>query len=175
MILGLCGVAGAGKSSAASYLSEHHGFARTRFAEPLKAMMRAIGLSEAQVDGDLKGEPAALLCGRTPRHAMQTIGTEWGRDLIHPDLWITLWTRTALEILEQGGRVVVDDVRFPNEVEAIQTLGGRVVCIKGRGGIPGDHVSEQPPPHEITLWNDGPLDILGYRLDGLLERLRGAA
>jgi len=55
--IGFCGPAGAGKSTAAERLMLRWQFQRVRFAGPLKAMMLALGLDPAQVDGDRKEEP----------------------------------------------------------------------------------------------------------------------
>jgi hypothetical protein len=141
-LIALTGAAGSGKSTAANYLVEHHGYVRVRFAGPLKAAMAAMGFSQEQIEGDLKEEPCAWLNFKTPRYAMQTLGTEWGRDCIGQDFWAELWVRQANMVLAGGGRVVVDDCRFPNEAEAIHALGGKIIKITGRGGIAGAHASE---------------------------------
>lgn len=125
VIIGFAGRAGAGKTTAATHLVEHHGFERVRFAGPLKSMMRALGCTEQEVDGARKELPCDLLGGRTPRQAMQWLGTEWGREMIAPDLWTRAWEYAAAG----RPRVVVDDVRFPNEVEAVRRLGGVVILI----------------------------------------------
>ncbi|MBB6308884.1 deoxynucleotide monophosphate kinase [Xanthobacter tagetidis] len=142
IVIGFAGRAGAGKTTAALHLVEHHDFERVRFAGPLKAMMRALGCTEEEVDGALKETPCALLGGRTPRQAMQWLGTEWGRDMIAPDLWTRAWEHAVAG----KPRVVADDVRFPNEVAAIRRLGGRVIRIVAAGDepCPGlDHISER--------------------------------
>ena len=158
MLIAFCGRAGAGKSYAASYLCSAHGFERVRFAGPLKAMMMAFGLTERQVDGDEKEMPCALLGGRTPRYAMQTLGTEWGRELIDPELWRRAWAHRVDAILAEGGRVVVDDCRFMNEATAIWKRGGRLVRLLDATGAPaigGDHVSERMDfPCDVTIHND---------------------
>ena len=100
---------------AVGHLVAKHGFVRVRFADPLKAMMRQLGPGEREIDGDLKEVPSAILGGQTPRYAMQHLGTEWGRNLIHPDLWVMAWKERA----KQCERVVADDCRFPNEVQNI--------------------------------------------------------
>ncbi|MFG1226010.1 nucleoside/nucleotide kinase family protein [Xanthobacter wiegelii] len=123
IIIGFAGRAGAGKTTAAQHLVQHHGFERVRFAGPLKSMMRALGCTEEEVDGARKELPCDLLGGRTPRQAMQWLGTEWGREMIAPDLWTRAWEYAAAG----KPRVVVDDVRFPNEVEAVRRLGGVVI------------------------------------------------
>ncbi|TIN83075.1 deoxynucleotide monophosphate kinase [Mesorhizobium sp.] len=143
LVVALSGAAGSGKSTAAQYLVERHGYTRVRFAGPLKAAMAALGLSERHIEGDLKEEPCDLLCGKTPRYAMQTIGTQWGRDIIGEDFWIGLWRNAANTVIEAGGRVVVDDCRFPNEAAAVRRMGGDIYRLAGRGGIAGGHESER--------------------------------
>ena len=149
--IGFCGPAGAGKSTAAEHLMRQWRFQRVRFAGPLKAMMLALGLDPSQVDGNRKEEPSQLLCGRTPRQAMQWLGTEWGRNLIGEGFWISAWqAATQSAYLRQawvGGLplIVADDVRFANEAKAIRDRGGIVVRIVRPGAESAsghDHASE---------------------------------
>ncbi len=142
-VVAFAGLAGSGKSTAATYLAERHGYKRIRFAGPLKAMMYSLGFLSDEVEGKLKEEPNELLCGKSPRHAMQTLGTEWGRKCLGEDVWVNLWRQAANEVLSDGGRVVVDDCRFPNEAATVRKLGGKVWLIEGRGGIAGNHESER--------------------------------
>jgi len=127
-IVGFAGKIGSGKTTAARHLIEKHGFERIRFAGPLKNMMFALGLTEAEVDGGLKEAPCDLLGGKTPRYAMQTIGTEWGREIIDDNLWIRAWRR-AVDKTQPGEWIVVDDVRFPNEAAEIKKMGGVLIRI----------------------------------------------
>ena len=48
-------------------------------------MLYQLGLGEAHIEGALKEVPCELLGGKTPRYAMQTLGTEWGRDTDQQD------------------------------------------------------------------------------------------
>lgn len=57
----MTGRAGAGKTTIAKYLVEHAGFERVRFAGPLKAMAKAIGLNDDEIDGGLKDSPCSKL------------------------------------------------------------------------------------------------------------------
>lgn len=141
-ILGFCGLIGAGKTVAAQHLVTAHGFARVRFAGPLKDMCRALGLSEREVDGDLKEQPSALLGGKTPRWAMQSLGTEWGRNLIAEDLWIRAWRAACDRVPKSAKGIVADDVRFENEADAIRALAGRVIRIHRGAREAGEHASE---------------------------------
>lgn len=152
-VIAFTGLAGAGKSTAAMHLVNRHGFHRVRFAGPLKAMMAALGLSAAEIDGTLKEQPCELLGGKTPRWAMQTIGTEWGRELIAQDLWIRAW-RAAVDRLPADANIVVDDCRFPNEADAVRAIGGWLVRIERPGtDAVSAHQSEQHilPNHRTVL------------------------
>lgn len=170
-VVAFTGQAGAGKSTATRYLVENHGYTLVKFAGPLKDMMRAIGLSEDQIEGDLKEVPCRLLQGKTPRHAMQTVGTQWGRDCIGKDFWLNLWFRQVNSVLKPGGRVVVDDCRFPNEAAAVRKLGGDVYMIAGRGGIPGEHESERGAGEaDLVIANDGPVARLHGKVEEALRR-----
>jgi hypothetical protein len=186
-VIGLTGAAGSGKTTVAGHMVENWYTERRAFADSLKRMLRrfledqGVGLAEAcrMTSGDLKEVPTEYLGGRSPREAMQTLGTEWGRTL-SPSLWIDAWRRSveklALETSadEEDLIVVVDDVRFPNEVEAIRSLGGIIVRIErpgaGLDGARGAHASETAdlgePDHAIE--NDGSLRKLGWTVDALM-------
>jgi hypothetical protein len=166
-VIAFTGLAGSGKSTAAAHLCDVHGFERVRFAGPLKSMMAALGLTETEIDGDRKEMPCALLGGKTPRLAMQTIGTEWGRDIIDPDLWIRAW-QAAVDHLPAAVPVVVDDCRFPNEASAVRAAGGTLVRIVrvGAGAGAAGHSSEgQELPFDLEITNNGSPDDLQRRLD----------
>lgn len=154
-VIGLAGAAGSGKSTAAEQIAIqlYPDVARVRFADPLKAMMRALydtaGLSFAETDrrieGDLKQAFDPLLLGHTPRLAMQTLGTEWGRYQFGGDFWTRLWMRRAslARSTTPGVIVVAEDVRFREEVRAVREMGGVIIGLAGRGGIGGAHESER--------------------------------
>lgn len=169
-VIALTGFAGSGKSTASKYLVEKHGYQLVKFAGPLKDMLRAIGLSEAQIEGELKEEPCEWLQGATPRHAMQTLGTQWGRACIGPSFWIELWVRRVNQVIATGGRVVVDDCRFPNEADEVRKLGGVVWRLVGRGGIASAHESEAGCGEaDAEIRNARGMDDLHYVLDTFLR------
>lgn len=157
-------------------LVKHHGFVRVRFAGPLKAMLRAFGLTDAQIDGDDKELPCGALGGRTPRHAMQSLGTGWGREMIHPDLWIMAWARDAAK----HAHVVCDDVRHHSEVAAIKQVGGVIINIL-RPGVRSradEHSSEAEAmalPFDASISNHGTVADLAALLDGVLARVKDLA
>lgn len=131
-IVGLMGYERAGKSTAAKFLCEH-GFETASFASVLKRMLEAgFGLGREALHGSEKETPHPALNGATPRHAMQSLGTEWGRKLIHDDLWVEAFKRDlqAREAAAPGGRYLVEDVRYDNEVRVIRELGGEIWVIR---------------------------------------------
>lgn len=117
-LIALTGPAGCGKTTIAQAL-ERQGFVRVRFAALVKDMLRVLGLTDAQVDGDQKEVPCDLLCGKTPRQAMQLLGTDYGREMIGPDVWVNGTTHKIDQLLAAGRDVVVDDLRFDNEAHAL--------------------------------------------------------
>lgn len=113
-------------------------------AHPLKQMLRVLGVPEPHLTGTLaeKEQPLDLLCGRTARWAMQSLGTEWGRECIHPELWLRAWEQHARNASSNypHSLVIVDDVRFDNEADYLRKLGA-VVLRLSRSGV---HEPEGP-------------------------------
>lgn len=126
-------------------------------AGPLKSMLRTLGVPEECLTGSLadKERPLDLLCGRTARHAMQSLGTEWGRECIHPELWLRAW-RHAAEQVTSGGScpslIIVDDLRFDNEAAYLRGLGAIIVRVF-RDGIhyEQDYASERPVAYDAGV------------------------
>lgn len=144
-LIGFCGPAGAGKTTAALIASgaweQCH---RISFADPIRRMLSCLGLSADDLQRD-KELPHMLLGGKTPRHAMQTLGTDWARNMIDPEIWLRVARHQALQIMELGGVPVFDDVRFDNEAEMIRLLGGEVIKVVRPSfspATPASHVSE---------------------------------
>lgn len=153
MIIGIAGPKRSGKDTLAAALADATGLPRDSFAAPIREFVaRSLGMTLAELE-ERKEQPIDWLDGVTPRHMMQTVGTEWGRRTVHPDIWLrSLFARL-------GGRGIVSDVRFPNEAEAILAHGGVVLRLSRPGTGEGDgHASEVPlhpmlVTHEIC--NDG--------------------
>jgi hypothetical protein len=172
-VIGLTGPASAGKSTVAGIL-EGLGYVRRPMAAPLKAALAAIleaaGADQARQRALLKGGakdlPCAELGGCSPRRAMQTLGTEWGRGMIDRDLWLRLAAARIAQELGEGRRVVIEDVRFSNEARLVarQDLPSEVWRVERPGVVAGrwDHVSELPisDPVDRLIDNHGSLEAL---------------
>jgi dephospho-CoA kinase len=151
MLIGIVGKAGAGKDSIANHLIANYEFTRKAFADPLKEIVqRLFHMSDEQLWGDRK-EDIDSRYGLTPRFLLQYLGTDVLRQL-YPNVWCDLLVRDYNCSFDQAGNrlnVVVSDVRFLNEAEAIRTGGGhvwRVVCLNNpkdtKLGGSHDHPSE---------------------------------
>jgi hypothetical protein len=147
-----------GKSTIADRLMNDYSYVRVKLADPLKNMLRSL-LRDAGIDavtiercleGDLKEVPLEVLCGRTPRHAMMTLGNEW-RDLLDNKLWSYIAKGKIKDLLAKGKRVVVDDIRYPFELDILGELGATRWAVT-RGNLHFEpfgedrHPSERPMP-----------------------------
>lgn len=172
MIIGLCGLAGSGKSTVARLLVKNHCFESMSLADPMKEFCaKVLGFSKEQLWGAsaLRNE-ADPRYGKSPREALQTLGTEWGRTF-YLDMWIDFALNKAraqcANILGSG--CVFEDVRFHNEADAIRKAGGKVWRIvrpgAGLSGPAGEHQSET----ELTDFD--PYDRVIDNRNGSLEDL----
>ena len=138
MIIGICGLIGAGKDTIADYLVNIHQFRRESFANSLKdAVSHVFGWERELLEGRTKqsrewreqpdpwwttrlGQPV------TPRWVLQYWGTEVCRKGFHDDIWIA-----SLENKIRNSRddIVISDCRFPNEIKAIKAAGGVVIRV----------------------------------------------
>jgi hypothetical protein len=139
-LVAFTGPFGSGKSTAARGLFPD--FVRLSFAEPIRQMLVAGGLCSPD-DFMRKEEPVEWLGGATPRRMMQTLGTEWGRDLVFKRIWIAIMERRVKEKLDLGMSVVIDDCRFNDEAEMVHRMGGIIVHIAREShSVSSQHSSE---------------------------------
>ena len=159
-LIGIAGPARAGKDTLASYMLDNLDgeWSRSSFADPLKAMLSVIGVDTS----DDKKAVTDDRYGVTPRHMMQTLGTEWGREMIHGNIWVEAFAR-----MNAGKCVIVPDVRFENEADLVREH-GVLIHLVGRGGIEGNHVSENAiefKPGDIVIDNSRDLVWLHGQVD----------
>ena len=172
-----------GKTTVASYLIEHN-FHTVSFAAPLKLMMRTFlmsyGYGVEEISYLLSEGKHQQIPGirTTPRRLLQTLGTEWGRSCVHPEVWLMCWKYEANRYLNNGFSVVVDDVRFPNEAELIHSLGGVLWHVHRPEAVrTGSHASEGSLDDFLfdrRLVNDGSLLDLYSRVKDCFPKLTPA-
>lgn len=132
LLIAMTGAKCSGKTTASEVLNTEYGFVRLRFADAVKNMLLAMGLSKNEVDGDAKEKPSVLLGGKTPRFAMQSLGSEWGRSSVSDTLWIDIvWAEiNRLRTENPEIRIVIDDCRFANEHAMLLRLGANIWRIR---------------------------------------------
>ena len=179
-IIGLGYKAGAGKDTVASILAERDTYTMS-FADPLKQAARVVfELTDEQLYGRHK-ESLDKFWNTTPRSILQRLGTEAMRQTFGPDIWIRVMRRKIDKVRETykdvESTIVIPDVRFTNEAEAIHAWGGVVWRIdrNSAGAKNGEplHKSE----HELDNWqgwdavidNNGTLTDLRTTIVNLLD------
>jgi hypothetical protein len=161
MIIGVCGLIGAGKDTVADYLVNIHQFRRESFANTLKDAVSAVfGWDRELLEGRTRHSREwreqvdpwwATRLGipdLTPRWVLQYWGTEVVRKSFHDDTWIASLENKLRKTTDD---VVISDCRFPNEIAAIKSAGGMVIRVH-RGPDP-----EWYPLAEAV--NQGPSNI----------------
>ena len=106
------------------------------------------------------------------RRLLQTFGAEVGRDLIDPNLWVEM----TMSGLNRDENIVITDVRFPNEHEAIKWAYGEIWRVERPGYGPiNNHISEtalDKHTFDRIIENSGGIPDLVLRvaeeLDGLI-------
>lgn len=152
MIIGLVGFKQVGKSTAAKYLEEHWGFQRHNMKDALVAeikknfprLLRQIYDETGNTWIDQERMFDWLFENKPPlmRALLQEYGTEVRRG-DRDSYWTDQWDQNTFSARALKQNIVVDDVRFLNEAEAIKKRGGVIVRLT-RPDVPtgGSHASE---------------------------------
>ncbi len=143
MIIGLCGLIGAGKGTVSDILVEQ-GFTKVSFADKLKDGVSDIfGWDRALLEGDTDESrqwreqrddfwSAETEMEITPRLVLQLFGTDCMRNGFYEGIWVSTLKK---RIIDHPGDYVIPDVRFRNEQNMIRELGGQIWRVQ-RGDIP---------------------------------------
>lgn len=143
-LIGVTGLARSGKDHASDNLARLMRLHKYAFAEPIKTMLKSV-FGDHFHEGDRSG-----ICPETCksyRVMMQTLGTELGREMWNPQVWVNLVAKRWKEV-ERGEHfvpvghftenfavghtaegMVLSDVRFDSEAEWIQLNSGVILEI----------------------------------------------
>lgn len=180
LLIGLTGRARAGKSTAAEHLAGTYLLEQYAFADPLRdGLMAIFNLDPTDFEGDRKEQPLTWL-ERSPRQLMQSMGTEWARNTVHPDVWVKLAEQNLDYMSKALGAVigfVISDVRFENEAHLIRRRGGTVIHIgRDNAQAVSPHISEAGVAvrqDDLILRNNGTVDEFLRSLDEVFLTIRG--
>jgi hypothetical protein len=169
MLVGLTGFARTGKDSLAQELVKNYGFQRKGFADNIRGILYSMNPRLPDPNwgdvGDNFGSNGVVRVNdyvdsfgwekakEVPeiRQLLQRLGTDGGRDHLGVNVWVDSLINGA-----HNARLVVPDVRFPNEYQAIKERGGVVLRIvrAGYGPVNG-HISEVAlQEQDYTIEND---------------------
>ena len=173
-----------GKTTAAEHLVKEHAFTPLRFADALKKMLETL-LTEAGIPlsqswdllrGNAKEVPIAALGGVTGRRLMQTLGTEWGRESIDEDFWTRVMDG-KLDQYPRGRRIVIDDMRFPNEYDMLKEKGAIMVKVFRGSAHRDPHASSHPSEgalnhhdFDFEISNNSDLSVLYGKMDSIVKQ-----
>jgi len=161
-LIGIAGYARAGKDTMAGYLEMRYGFKKVAFADPIREALIRLNpyiLVQHPENGQKARMPLELavfsfgweaLKSLSPdvRPLLQRMGSEVGREMLNKDIWVN---RLFLENVGER-KLVISDVRYQNEAEAIRNRGGEVWLVERKNGHPANgHESEN--------------DLRGYEFD----------
>lgn len=137
MLIGFSGKKGSGKSYFADYLVNNKLFIKLSFASPLKEITKILfNLSDEDVKDPIKKELINPKFNASPRELMQWLGTDIMREEFNKkfnysgSIWIDSVKDKVKTLLDDNKDVVIDDVRFQNEVDMIHSLGGIVINLR---------------------------------------------
>ena len=175
MFIGVCGRKGSGKSDIVQFIHEYFISVKTlSYSEPIKQMCKAgYGLSDDQLESnkDIIDER----WDKTPRDIM--ISTSRCMTFCDDDHWINLMRNRIYGLDISGVKfIVLSDIRFQNEADLVQELGGIVINVS--------KVKEQDPEFAVDddvteayvdridsqfyIENDGNIDNLKRQCDRIM-------
>jgi len=181
-IIGLTGYKQSGKSVASKYLQEKYGYKPHNFKDSLiKELKENFPDLLEEIRGDTYGtvrpgfDVNTLFQEKPPliRKLMQNYATEVRRKE-NPDYWRNKWIERVSYVAPDN--VVVDDVRFLNEAEAVKNLGGILIKIIRTAQEKTDtHSSETEheliKPNFIIEAGEGKQEELYKQLDEIINKI----
>lgn len=192
-LIGLGGNLRAGKDAFADNLAGNHGFIKMGMSDNLNAALLRLNpiipvygewqsVAAYMHYADLHDRVGYVEAKKNSevRRLLQVLGTEVGREMIGPNVWVDMARRDIEQHMRNGRSVVITAVRFPNEIEMIRALGGTTVWIeraveaRGASEAVSGHASERSvsaDDFEYVIENDGTIAELWAQGDELLEVL----
>ena len=121
IVVGVLGPIASGKDTVADVLVDAFGFKKYKFTDPIVDALSMIFNVPASIfeDREFKEKPSDFLMGKSPRDLMKSLGNEWGRNLVDPDIWVSrLDSRIRDDIAEamDAAGITYDDVEDTDDI-----------------------------------------------------------
>lgn len=202
-VVAFTGRARAGKDTAAKYMNrkvaeynaqcepgDEVAFVAEAYAGPLKSMIAMLldfygkgailehDTLAPYIDGDLKEEVIPEI-GKSPREMLQTLGTEWGRDLVNENLWTNcMASRINMyhNVQEMGYKhlfIAITDARFDNEAEQLHAARIPLISISAEKRLAGQKMKHKSEAglrrFDSVVLNDTTIEEYERRLELVLQ------
>jgi hypothetical protein len=177
-----------GKSTCVEYLRDKYGFVEVKFAAPIYSMIRELANNvfleshpllldddiESYITGINKETPWPII-GLSTRQLMQSLGTDWARDMIDKSFWVKVAEPKLVMAQRHNFDVAISDLRFPSEIDMLRRHNAIIIRID-RPGVQYDnpHPSEgllNDVVFDYTIINNGTLDDLKCRIDSVMSKI----
>lgn len=171
-IIGIKGLKDSGKSTVANYLKNNYSFDEDFFSKDVKNVAVIItGWSYEYLNGEtpeykhLRETVKHPDYGLTGREILQKIGTDLFRNNFDKDTWVKITKRRIKN--QNSQRIIFSDLRFENECNMVQDIGGIIIKLNRNTNHNDTHESEQlfNTFGEIIVDNNGTLEELYKKID----------
>ena len=188
MIIGISGKKGSGKSTISEmFITE--GFYLDSFATTVKDIASLLfNYDRTKLEGftvedriwrESEDRILSDFLGRQfkPRDALTLIGTEFGRNTIHQNIWIkTVFDRYKSS---ENKNLVITDLRFPNEFDSIKKHKGYTIRICRACLEQNQHISETAldskeanSEFDYIVINDGTIEDLKIKIKNIITDIK---
>lgn len=184
-IIGLAGVARAGKDTVGHILHDLYGYEVMSFSDVLNKALIALNpwvpfsimdfgrVAPGMRYADLVSSSGYESAKEEPevRRLLQAMGTEVGRNLLGEDIWVEAMFRN----MPKGKLVTIVNVRFPNEFDAVKNRGGQVWRVHREGYAPAlGHISDTALEDFTFDWEVGNDSSIPALADKIIDHLYDA-
>lgn len=172
----LVGNIGVGKSTVAEIFKQND-YIELTFAGPVKEIGLILGFDYENLYGSQEDKlQINEFWGVSGREFMQKFATNIMRNelskhinmnLDSKTIWVRLCEKRITDLLKQNKKIIISDGRFPDEIDMIKKLGGKIIKIERYNNYNKQHESEsyisQIEP-DIIINNNGTLEDLHIKL-----------
>lgn len=178
-LVGVSGRKRHGKDIISDHLCAKYGFVKISIADPIRQIIgkQLLYLTDEQLEDGEKKEEVDVRWGKSPRELLQTTGSIF-RDEIDVEFWAKRCMYRVAEIWSRlpESRVVVNDIRYPNELEAVSKVGKVIKVIRLNYENSDPHESENAldgTPNEmydkVISAMSGEIQYIQFEVDKFME------
>ena len=145
----IVGNIGSGKSTATEIFKKHN-YIELSFAEPVKQIGLILGFDHNNLYGTQQQKlEINNFWGVSGREFMQKFATNMMRNELTKyfdnfkdnTIWVRLCEKKIIDLLKQNKKIIVSDGRFPDEINMIKKLGGKIIKINRHTEFISNHES----------------------------------